>query len=110
MNNRSRYLGNSKHGYNNTLRGYKSIPTYEQKQFFRRLCALCRENNIEFDERPYTRIEYSDSIDNLLAMLKEAGVDVKGNNKQFSINVAEQTDTVLEPTQSFSLKEIKKDD
>ena len=107
MNNRSRYLGNSKHAYNNTLRGYKSIPTYAQKKFFRQLCALCRENNIEFDERPYTRIEYSDSIDNLLAMLKEAGVDVKGNGKEFAVEVTQQSETIMEPTISAKLTEIK---
>ena len=89
------------------MRGYKSVPTYAQKQFFKRLCALCRENNIEQDERPYTRIEYADSIDNLLAMLKEAGVDVKGNNKEFALKVTEQSNTIMEPEISFGLTEIK---
>jgi len=81
----SRYLD-----YGSRSTGYaayeqaKHTPTYKQKRFFNRLCAMCRENGLDpaTGEPVRTRSDYGIAIDKLLARLQEAGVDVKGNGKK----------------------------
>lgn len=61
----------------------KQTPTAKQVRFYKRLYAMCKENEIDTDTGEYarTRVEIGWAIDKLLERLKENGVDVNGNGK-----------------------------
>lgn len=61
----------------------KSTPTAKQVRFFKRLCAMCRENGLDTNigHGTRTRADMAMAIDKLLTRLQEAGVDATGNGK-----------------------------
>lgn len=63
-----------------------SRPTRKQKSFFKMLVAKCVENGVDqkLGKHLSTRVDYADAIDTLLDRLREAGVQVKGNDEKFS--------------------------
>lgn len=62
----------------------RSTPTAKQVKFYKKLYALCKENNIDprTGEYTVTRSDYAMAIDKLISRLQENGVDIKGNGKQ----------------------------
>ena len=79
----NRYLGNEKVRSDSEYEYEKSQPTHKQKNFFKRLIMMCRENNVDCSTgRTQTRGEYAMAIDKLIKRLVEAGVGVKGNGKK----------------------------
>lgn len=89
--NHSRYLDNSgtrrlaDKAYNRA----KETPTAAQKKFYMKLYAMCKEHEIDPRTGTYTvtRMDYAMAIDKLIGRLQEAGVDVKGNNKQAEYHI-----------------------
>ena len=83
--NHSRYLdyGSRSIGYSEYQQA-KNTPTVKQTKFFRKLCAMCRENgvDVEIGQPVKSRSDYGMAIDKLIARLQEAGVDIKGNGKK----------------------------
>ena len=62
----------------------KETPTAKQVKFYKRLYAICRENNIDPKTGEYTRtrMDYAMAIDTLIKRLQEAGIDVSGNGNK----------------------------
>lgn len=52
-------------------------PTERQKEFFKALCAICRDHNLSRETcvRLRTRADYSRAIQILIARLKNAGIN-----------------------------------
>lgn len=104
-NNHNRYLGHSKHYFENQLDDAKFKATQKQVNFFRRLCVLCRENGVEHQERPYGRVGFSQSIDRLIALLQAKGVDIHGNGKKIDVVIStDASNNVLEKDTTVRLK------
>lgn len=62
----------------------RCTPTSKQLKFFKKLCVLCKENGIEVKLERYetrTRMYMSQTIDKLIQLLNENGIDVHGNGK-----------------------------
>lgn len=81
----SRYLdyGARSTGYG-AYQQAKQTPTDKQKRFFKKLCAMCRENGLDpsVGHAVSSRSDYGMAIDKLIARLQEAGIDVRGNGKK----------------------------
>ena len=62
----------------------RSTPTAKQLKFFKKLWYLCKENGIEVKLERYetrTRMYLSQTIDKLIQLLNENGVEIHGNGK-----------------------------
>lgn len=62
----------------------RNTPTSKQIKFFKKLCAICRENKLDVHierEETRTRLLMANTIDKLIKLLNENGVDVHGNGK-----------------------------
>ena len=62
----------------------RCTPTSKQLKFFKKLWGLCKENGIEVKLEGYetrTRMYMSQTIDKLIQLLNENGIDVHGNGK-----------------------------
>lgn len=110
-NNSSRYLGHSGHYFQGEIDSLKAKATQKQIKFFLRLKYLCKENGIEYTKEPRGRVEFSEAIDELLKLLQEHGVDVKGNGKKFDhvIEVREPS-SVLEASGYYAKLDAPKND
>lgn len=81
--NHSRYLDYyAKDVGDNAYNRAKQTPTAKQVRFYKKLYAMCKENNIDpVTKHKHTRMGYAMAIDKLLNRLQEHGVDVSGNGK-----------------------------
>lgn len=72
----------------------KQTPTAKQIKFYKRLYAMCKENDIDPKTGSYTvtRADYAMAIDELIKRLQEHGVDIKGSNKNVDIILSHGTD------------------
>jgi hypothetical protein len=73
----------------------KQTPTAKQIKFYKRLYALCKENNIDTKTGEYTktRVDYAQAIDKLLERLKENGIDTySSSDKEVSFVISHGTD------------------
>ncbi len=86
--NHSRYLDyGAKDVGDYAYRRAKETPTAKQIKFYKKLYAMCKENEIDTDIGLYTRTrgDYAVAIDKLIGRLQEHGVDVKGNGKNATL-------------------------
>ena len=81
--NHSRYIDNGAKDIADSAYEYaKTTPTAKQIKFYKKLYALCKENEIDpVTRHEHTRMGYARAIDLLLNRLKEHGVDINGNGK-----------------------------
>lgn len=75
-------------------RSAKRTPTAKQVKFYKKLYAMCKENNIDTNTGEYTktRVQYAWAIDKLIERLQEHGVDVKGNGKDATLVLSHGSD------------------
>jgi len=81
--NHSRYIDNgAKDIADNIYEKARTTPTAKQVKFYKKLYAMCKENNIDCrTEHEHTRAGYSMAIDTLLKRLQDNNIDVRGNGK-----------------------------
>lgn len=90
----------------------REFPTSRQRKFFKRLYAMCKENNLDpqIGRHLETRAEYGMAIDKLLAILQENGVDVSGNNEDaaYLLKVGEDRHGFLEVSTGIKVEGYEK--
>lgn len=72
----------------------KQTPTAKQIKFYKRLYALCKENEIDVKTGDYTRtrLDYAMAIDTLIKRLQENGIAINGSDKEVTFVVTHGTD------------------
>lgn len=82
--NHSRYIDNGARDVgNDAYERARATPTAKQIKFYKKLYAMCKENNIDpTTKHEHTRTGYSTAIDTLKERLNENGIDVNGNGKE----------------------------
>lgn len=75
---------NSKYAADVEYERLRRTPTAKQLKFFKKLWYMCKENGIEVKLERYetrTRMYLSQTIDKLIQLLNENGVEIHGNGK-----------------------------
>lgn len=81
--NHSRYIDNGARDIaDNIYYKAKMTPTAKQIKFYKKLYAMCKDNNIDaITKHEHTRMGYARAIDELIDRLNEHGVNVNGNGE-----------------------------